>query len=76
MSLADEMLSGYEKDITITFIGKKYPLWVLMEKLLRIKTKDGQVVPFILNYQQVELYKAMCEQRRKGKPIRFNILTA
>ena len=76
MSLADEMLSGYEKDITITFIGKKYPLWVLMEKLLRIKTKDGQVVPFILNYQQVELYKAMCEQRRKGKPIRFNILKA
>ena len=76
MTLADKELKEYERDITVIFKGDTYPLYVLMEKLLRIIDKDGNCVPFILNFQQVKAYKEMCEQRRRHEPIRFNILKA
>lgn len=76
MSLADKELAGYEKDLTVIFQGKKYPLWVIMERLLRITDKDANCIPFELNYQQCQLYKEMCLQKRKGQPIRQNVLKA
>lgn len=76
MTLADKELKGYEKDLTVYFQGKKYPVFVLIEKLLRIVDKDGKSVQFILNRQQIKLYQKMCKQRRKNKPIRMNVLKA
>jgi len=74
MTLADKELTPYDKDLTVYFQGLKLPVYVLMEKLLRITDKEGHCVPFILNRQQVELYKEICKQRRAGKPVRQNIL--
>ena len=76
MTLADKELEGYEKDITIIFQGKKYPVFVTMERLLKITDKDGKCIPFELNYQQCQLYKEMCLQRRVGSPIRQDVLKA
>ena len=33
-------------------------------------------IQFILNDDQVDLYKSMCEQKQRGEPIRINILKA
>ncbi|MCI1244475.1 MAG: hypothetical protein LKG11_00745 [Bacilli bacterium] len=75
-SLADRLLKGCERDITVTFQGKVYPAWVLMESLLYIVDKNEDNVRFRLNRQQCRLYKAICEQRRQGKLIREDILKA
>lgn len=74
MTLADKELAPYDKDLTVYFQGLKLPVYVVMEKLLRITDKEGRSIPFILNRQQVELYKEICIQRRMGKPVRQNIL--
>lgn len=74
MTLADKELKPYDNDLTVYFQGLKLPVYVVMEKLLRITDKDGHSIPFILNRQQVELYKEICKQRRAGKPVRQNIL--
>lgn len=74
MTLADKELKDFEKDLTVGFQGHTFPVFVLMERLLRITDKDGRCVPFILNRQQVELYKEICYQRRAGKPVRQNVL--
>ena len=74
MTLADKELKEFDNDLTVYFQGMKLPVYVLMEKLLKITDKEGHCVPFILNLQQVELYKEICLQRRQGKPVRMNIL--
>jgi len=74
MTLADRELAGYERDWTITFQGRVYPMWVLMERLLWIVDKDSKRVPFHLNAQQIGLYKEICMQRRSGRPVRQDIL--
>ena len=50
---------------------KKY-----IENELKIKTKDSQVVPFILNPPQMKLYNAIKDLYEKKKPIRIIILKA
>lgn len=74
MSLADVELKDYERDLTVIFQGKKYPVFVLMENLLKITDKEGHCIPFVLNRQQVELYKEICNQRRENRPVRQDIL--
>ena len=74
MSLADIELKDYEKDLMVIFQGYSLPAYVLMEKLLRITDKEGRCIPFLLNRQQIELYKEICLQRRNGKPVRQNVL--
>ena len=74
MSLADIELAPYDRDLTIFFQGLELPVYVYMEKLLRITDKEGHCIPFVLNRQQIELYKEICEQRRAGKPVRQNVL--
>ena len=70
-----ERLYEYRNVLTQNFCGKVYPLYVLIESLLKIQTKDGgKVVPFILNDAQVETYIEMCKQRLNGEPIRIDIL--
>ncbi len=43
---------------------------------LRIKTRAGKYSAFELNPPQIELYRELCEQKRKGEPMRINILKA
>lgn len=50
---------------------KKY-----IESFLKIKTKEGKIVPFKLNESQEKLYRAIMEQVEEGKPVRIIILKA
>ena len=43
---------------------------------LRIRAKDGSIIPFKLNQPQQRLYDTIREQWRKGKPVRIIILKA
>lgn len=47
-----------------------------IETFLKIKTKDGSIVPFVLNEPQWRLYKVIQEEAKAGKPIRIVILKA
>lgn len=47
-----------------------------IEKFLKIRTKDGQVIPFKLNAPQQRMYDAIKVQAEKGKPIRLIVLKA
>lgn len=54
----------------------KMPIWRFIEKFLWIKTKNGGVQKFILNQEQIDLYKEIYKQQQLGNPIRVNILKA
>lgn len=75
-SLADRELREYDYDLTVQFQGRTYPVYYLMEKLLKIVDKNGKCIPFKLNFQQIKLYKDICRQRREKKPVRENVLKA
>lgn len=62
-----KMLRG--KNIKIN--AKKY-----IESFLKIKTKDGQIIPFKLNKPQQKLYDLLKRQALAGKPQRVVILKA
>ena len=47
-----------------------------IELFLKIRSKTGQIVPFLLNQPQRRLYEVIREQWRKGKPVRIIILKA
>lgn len=75
-SLADIALKQYNEDLVIrTSIGD-VPVYKFIERFLWIRTKKGTIIKFILNQEQINLYKKICEQRRVGKPVRINILKA
>lgn len=46
------------------------------EKLLRIKTKDGEVVPFKLNRSQLRLWKEIKKRKAANIPVRIMVLKA
>lgn len=50
---------------------KKY-----IESMLKIKTKEGKIVPFILNKPQLKCYEILKKQYEEKKPIRVIILKA
>lgn len=47
-----------------------------IEKFLKIRTKDGQLIPFKLNAPQLRMYEAIKTQAEKHKPIRLIVLKA
>lgn len=47
-----------------------------IELFLKIRTKDGSVISFLLNEPQRRLYQVIREQWQKGKPVRIIILKA
>lgn len=49
---------------------------VYIEKFLKIKNKEKQLVPLLLNAPQRRLYDALAAQRRAGKPMRAIVLKA
>ena len=75
-TLADSLLRGHESDLTVSFLGSRYPVWVIMERLLWIVDKNGDNIPFRLNRQQCRLYESVCEQKRAGEPMRHDVLKA
>ena len=75
-TLAERELFHYDSDLVIhTSIGD-VPVYKFIERFLFIRTKEGSIVQFILNDEQVDLYKTICLQRRKKQPVRINILKA
>lgn len=84
-SLAERVLSPYDADLTVRFpigadgdgfVMADLPVYVVMEKVVKITDKDGNQVRFRLNYEQCEVYREICRQRRAGKPVRIDILKA
>lgn len=51
-------------------------VWWLIERYIKIDTKEGDIVAFQLNDAQIALYKELCLQRRRGERMRINILKA
>lgn len=80
-TLADEMLSPYDNDLAIMVDSENgeslvIPVWRFIERFLRIKDKQGKYRAFEINRAQCEFYIELCEQKRKGNPMRINILKA
>ena len=80
-TLADEMLAPYDDDLAITVVSEtgellNSPVWRFIERYLRIKDRWGKYRVFEINRAQCEFYIELCEQKRKGKPMRINILKA
>lgn len=51
--------------------AKKY-----IENFVKIRNKDSEIVPLILNQPQQKLYDVIKMQRKAGKPVRIIILKA
>lgn len=51
-------------------------VWWLIERFIKIDTKEGDVSAFELNDAQIALYKELCLQKRAGERMRINILKA
>lgn len=51
--------------------AKKY-----IENFLKIRTKDGKIVPFVLNEPQNRFYEAIKKRWNAGKPVRMIVLKA
>ena len=76
MNRPSEILTPYDRVLTITTTVGQVPVYKFIEKFLFIEDAHGYRIPFILNDAQVDLYKSMCEQKMNGEPIRINILKA
>ena len=78
---ADEELKEFnDLAIYIKPPNKDLPIranvWWLIERYIKIDTKEGDIVAFQLNDAQIALYKELCLQRRRGERMRINILKA
>lgn len=76
MSRPSDALAKYDEVITIRSSQGLIPAYKFIEKYLYITDPDGNRIQFILNEDQVDLYKEMCEQKLGGDPVRINILKA
>lgn len=47
-----------------------------MEQYLKIRAKNGRLVPLVLNGPQQKLYDALAAQYKAGKPMRAIVLKA
>lgn len=75
-SLADRMLAGHERTFTVRFMGKRYPLWKLVEHLVHITDKNDNDVLFKYNYQQCLVYLEKCRLKEAGLDVRTDTLKA
>lgn len=51
-------------------------VWWLIERFIKIDTKEGDIAAFELNEAQISLYKELCLQKRNGQRMRVNVLKA
>lgn len=80
-TIADDMLPDYDRDLAVTVYGEDgkrmvVPVWRFVERYLRITDKKGKCRAFALNRAQCLVYIRICERKRKGKGMRFDILKA
>ena len=75
-TLADRLLAGHERTFTVRFLGKRYPLWKLVEHLAHITDKNDNDVPFRYNRQQCQRYLEKCKLKEAGLDDRTNTLKA
>lgn len=75
-SRPSDKLAIYDNVITIHTAVGEVPLYKMIEKFLYIEDADGKRIRFILNEDQVDLYKEMCIQKMMGNPVRIDILKA
>lgn len=78
---ADKRLAPYDYDLAITVTDENgedmiVPVWRFIEMYVRIKDKQGKFCVFEINDAQIEFYISLCEQKRKGVPMRSDILKA
>ena len=71
-----DALAPYDNILTIKTSRGYVPIYKMIEKFLWIEDVDGNKIRFVLNEDQVDLYRTMCIQKIKGKPIRIDILKA
>lgn len=76
MSRPSDVLAPYDRVLTIKTTVGLVPIYKFIEKFLFIEDAHGNRIQFILNDDQVDLYRSMCEQKMSGNPIRINILKA
>lgn len=76
MSRPSDELKKYSGVLTISSSVGNLDVYKFIEKFLKVENEEGISVPFILREEQVDLYKALCEQKLKGEPMRVNILKA
>lgn len=76
MTNAERILSRYDRVLTIKTVIGEVPVYKMIEKFLWIKTKEGELIRFILNDDQIRLYEEMCLMKLENRPIRINILKA
>jgi len=78
---ADKELAEYDDDLAI-IIADEYgkdiiiPVYQFIEMFLRVKDKKGRFSVFRINPAQIQFYKELCEQKRRGERMRVNILKA
>lgn len=80
-TLADKLLAPYDYDLAITVVDENggdmvVPVWRFIEMYCRIKDKNGKFCVFEINEPQCQFYISLCEQKRRGEPMRANILKA
>ena len=75
-SLADRRLAGHERTFTVPFMGKRYPLWKLVEHLVHITDKNDNDVRFRYNRQQCLRYLEKCKLKEAGMDVRTDTLKA
>lgn len=80
-TLADNLLAKYDGVFVVAFLGHRFNVWQLMEKLLCIIAKQADAkgnkkMRFRLNHAQCRLYAEMAEQAMRGEPVRIDILKA
>ena len=74
MTRPSEILAPYDSVLTIKTKVGEVPVYKFIEKFLFIEDVRGRKIQFILNDDQVDMYKSMCEQKMRGEPIRIDIL--
>lgn len=80
-TLADSLLPKYDEDLAVIVVDEHgeemlVPVWRFIERYLRVKDKRGRYCVFEINRAQCDLYSKICERKRRGLGLRFDILKA
>jgi len=81
LTQADKLLPEYDYDLAITVKDENgneliVPVWRFIEMYIRIKDRNGKFCVFEINDAQIQFYIELCEQKRRGEPMRVDILKA
>lgn len=63
-------------DVNINGEIKAVEVYKFIEKFIKIEDESGDIIDFRLNEAQIEIYKELVNQKRRGEAMRLNILKA